>query len=451
MPSHLVLFVDPLENRRLLSASVVFLPQATLSAAEDLASSGNYQFVVTYNASSSVNLSSLGNSNIQVTGPNDFVQDATLAGINPGSSSINPPVFGTYQITPASGSAFTSLDNGVYTVSLLPAQVTLNNGLDFSSGVLGTFNMDIPGASSNSADVPTVTNLTAANVTTQQTTEQIQITYSSASGIDASSISSTNLYVTGPNGFIENPTLVSVENLEVYDIATYQLAAPDGIFSTSSDGVYTINLNPNQVTDINGLAVRDGPLDTFDVTATGAIGPTPTPQSILLNDGVLTLFGTPQADTITVHQNGAMIDAVMDSQTAQFDSTMVSSEAIYGFAGADSIIVGMGVPPAIVRGGTGSDSIVAHNGTAGGTGNTLIGGRGDDFLKSGLGSDALYGGPGDDTLIGTAGDTLDGGKGNDNISVVADSSFLAGSDTLFGDDALGVQGDTRFDSVLDAS
>src|SRR5277367_4688436 len=97
--------IQKLERRRLLSASAVELPIGALSASNDDASSGDYQFVVTYNGSSSVNLSSLGNANIKVTGPGGFNQDATLAGVDANSSSINPPVFATYQIVPT-GSAF---------------------------------------------------------------------------------------------------------------------------------------------------------------------------------------------------------------------------------------------------------------------------------------------------------------------------------------------------------
>jgi Ca2+-binding RTX toxin-like protein len=63
------------------------------------------------------------------------------------------------------------------------------------------------------------------------------------------------------------------------------------------------------------------------------------------------------------------------------------------------------------------DSNVDANITAhGGSGDdTLIGGKGNDYLDGGSGDDKLYGGAGKDTLNGGSGDDyLDGGAGKDN-------------------------------------
>lgn len=67
--------------------------------------------------------------------------------------------------------------------------------------------------------------------------------------------------------------------------------------------------------------------------------------------------------------------------------------------------------------------------------NTLQGGTGDDTLKGGQGADSLHGGPGDDTLIGSddaTPDVLDGGAGNDIIHAGAGDTVNGGR----GDDVI---------------
>src|SRR5579862_5292960 len=97
MASHRKIYVllHPLEPRRLLSAAAFGQPMAQVSAANDLASSGNYDFIVTYSGSGPI--AGEGNSNIKVTGPGGFSQDASLLNV----SSSDDTAFATYQITPA--------------------------------------------------------------------------------------------------------------------------------------------------------------------------------------------------------------------------------------------------------------------------------------------------------------------------------------------------------------
>ena len=80
----------------------------------------------------------------------------------------------------------------------------------------------------------------------------------------------------------------------------------------------------------------------------------------------------------------------------------------------------------ILLGAQGNNLLVANNlgdtlygNGAAGTGNTLIGGTGDDLLIAGSHTDSLYGGAGNDTLVAGSGrDILDGGTGT-NILYLA--------------------------------
>ncbi len=62
-----------------------------------------------------------------------------------------------------------------------------------------------------------------------------------------------------------------------------------------------------------------------------------------------------------------------------------------------------------IIGGTGNDSLKSYSGKS-----TIFGGNGNDYVGGGLGNDSLSGGAGSDTLYGTTGsDTLTGGAGKD--------------------------------------
>lgn len=128
------------------------------------------------------------------------------------------------------------------------------------------------------------------------------------------------------------------------------------------------------------------------------------------------------------------------------DDTVLSggvNDTVFG-GGGDDAIVDIDGPAAIVMGGAGRDTIVAHGnfmglstgsldggggddlilggGTTGGwrvfgrSGDDILdlhGARGDNVMDGGKGSDSLYGGNGDDTLSGGGGaDLLTGGGGS---------------------------------------
>ena len=123
-------------------------PTAKVTGAPTLAAatSAAYQFTVTYSDNVAVNASTLGNSNLLVTGTG-YSQDATLVSTGLADS---PTVVATYSI-PAPSGGWSSASNGTYTIALQSNQVADTSGnfaLPVSS--LGTFSVYIPVAGAGS-------------------------------------------------------------------------------------------------------------------------------------------------------------------------------------------------------------------------------------------------------------------------------------------------------------
>lgn len=116
-------------------------------------------------------------------------------------------------------------------------------------------------------------------------------------------------------------------------------------------------------------------------------------------------------------------------------------QVIYGGKGDDSIRLGGSAERAKVYGGAGDDTIEA----VGAKLDVLVrGGAGNDHITGSYGDDTLFGGDGDDTLIGgysgDHGDRMYGGAGNDVISGGPFSTFIGdggdGNDSIYGSASL---------------
>ena len=136
--------IESLEARLLFSG-----PTAALDATQAVPAAGahTYAFTVDYSDSAPVNVSTLGDNNVTVTGPNDFSQPghfvsaASASGVTEASYSISFP-----------GIGLTDFNNGTYTVSQVgydaasDAGVADANGAGFTAATIGTFPVDLPAA-----------------------------------------------------------------------------------------------------------------------------------------------------------------------------------------------------------------------------------------------------------------------------------------------------------------
>ena len=225
----------------------------------------SFTFTVTYSDKVAVNVSTLGNSNIVVTGPGGFSQDATL--VSASSTTNATSVTATYRIIPRGG-IWSKTGNGKYTIVINQGQVTDTGGNPMAAGTLGTFTVNaVP-----DKIAPTAT-LAAANVNAAgagATSYTFTVTYADNVEVKVSSIDSSNIVVTGPNKFRQAATLVSVsqDTNGTPRTATYQITTPGWGTPKANNGVYSVVLQSKQVTDTSGNAVKSGTLGTFIVDTT---------------------------------------------------------------------------------------------------------------------------------------------------------------------------------------
>jgi hypothetical protein len=100
----------------------------------------NQTFTVQYGDAEGLDLRSIGDRDLRVTGPNGFSQFATLVNIN---SSSRTAATATYRMT-APGGTWDATDDGTYTVSLRNAEVFDQGGNFIANRTLGTFQVNVP-------------------------------------------------------------------------------------------------------------------------------------------------------------------------------------------------------------------------------------------------------------------------------------------------------------------
>jgi large repetitive protein len=261
--------------------------------------------------------------------------------------------------------------------------------------------------------------------------------------------------------------------------------AGDDLFLTATGSEDSINggagLNFAQYspgeTMQNIFQVIDPPKQATAAVAPAALRLTPSdalPTGTVAN-GILTIVGTSNSDSISVTSDGTQLTVNANSvELGSFPLSGLSGVAIAGGAGADTLSVDESVSlPTTIRGGGGDDSI-----TGGGGDNVLVGGGGSDTLVGGGGTNLLIadklltymnGGTGTDSLVGGSGfniadfayradnmtlanngvstggeiiassvQAIWGGTGSDSITGTTPGDFLsggAGADTIQGGSA----------------
>lgn len=172
-------------------------------------------------------------------------------------------------------------------------------------------------------------------------------------------------------------------------------------------------------------------------------------MSVSLSGSTLNVFGTPNADAISV-------SAGLYGRVTVTDNGLTNSYAgvnqvrVYGYGGNDTIsaastftrqiIASGGTGNDWIRGGAANDSLIGEEGI-----DTIYGGAGQDSIRGGSAADWILGDSGNDSLWGDAGaDNVHGGTGNDSIFGGAGADRLSGND---GDDTLVSIGGTTLDTL----
>ena len=143
---------------------------------------------------------------------------------------------------------------------------------------------------------------TAPDIATQNSDPQtITVTYQDPSGVDSSDIDSSDIQVSGPAGTF-NATFISKSTTsdDAIITATYEVAAPGGIWDFTANGTYNINMIAGEVTDTIGNAIVGGTIGSFtvDVEAPGLSCDNPHPA--VVGDGAADLFYNPVTGIMSI-------------------------------------------------------------------------------------------------------------------------------------------------------
>ncbi len=302
-----------------------------------------YTVAVTYADDFFLNAATIGANDVLVTGPNGFSQVATLvsAGAATVTTTGGQQVVATYQITPPGG-AWAVGQDGTYTISLLPGAVADAAGNLSVAATLATFAVDL----TPPAAVATAPAVTAAG----GTSESITVAYTDAgAGVDATSLDSNQVLVTGPNGYSQYAALTAVTTSGRTVTATYAVTPADGAWSTADNGLYTVALAGDPVRDLARNVTPAGVLTSFTVAVPGAPIALPTVGSISGYAYVdANANGTYDAREVPLAGTTVFLDLAGTGKYAPGDPTVVTgADGSYSFAGlAAGRYAVVAVPPA---------------------------------------------------------------------------------------------------------
>jgi hypothetical protein len=221
----------------------------------------SYQFTVTYQAAQGINVSSLGNGDLVVSGPNGFSAAATLVGVDVPSN--GSPRTATYSFTPPGGSWGSTAD-GAYTVALQPNQVFDAAGQAVAAGTLATFQVYVP-------QTLTVTTLAAAGpgsltdaITTANAVALMADTITFDPALFASGPATINLTVALPQ--LTNSVTIDGPGSGLLTIG-YASAAAAPVLSVGGIGIPAVNLTGMTLTrGGSGLSIGPDVVTLTDVT-----------------------------------------------------------------------------------------------------------------------------------------------------------------------------------------
>ncbi len=286
--------VEMLESRKMLSASAplmtsfesVRLPTTGIEASLQTAKPptakfharpvttglSSYSFTVAYHSSVGINASTIGTGNLSLSGPSGYVTTPTLVSLSPASNAKT--IVAVYSVIPPSGATFTPSDNGIYTVTLAAGSVSdINNVSSTNPLRVGTYKVQI-----KTVPAPTAS-LTAQTMSSAASSYSFQVIYHGAIPINASTIETGNLTVTGPSGYQQNAALASISpshNASTIK-ATYSITGPaGGAFGTTDNGTYTVSLVAGSIMNTRGASAAAAVLGTFAVNIQGSSPPAAT-------------------------------------------------------------------------------------------------------------------------------------------------------------------------------
>lgn len=125
------------------STGFIVPPVAELQVTDLIASDqATKQFSVTYSDNVAIDVSTLGSTDIQVTGPGGYDQLAQWVSVS--SNTNGTPRTATYSVTPSGGGTWSAAQNGTYIISMRSGEVADTEGAFVAAGELGQFKVAVP-------------------------------------------------------------------------------------------------------------------------------------------------------------------------------------------------------------------------------------------------------------------------------------------------------------------
>jgi len=241
-------------------------PTAALTASDITTVGGtNHVFTVNYQDDTVIDVSSLDNSDIRVTGPNGFNQLAVLVSVD--NNTDGAPRIATYRID-APGGSWDPADNGVYAVSIAADQVsdTANNYV--AAGQLGSFTAAL--VLPPSADLAYPANgqsLPIVQINTNQRYLEVKFIDRSGLGLKAQTITDAEAEFSLGGLAASNVTVNGASTLASGTTSTYRYTF-SGDFSA---GAVTVNFTACAWSD-NANTLNTAETESFMVVLTDTVG-----------------------------------------------------------------------------------------------------------------------------------------------------------------------------------
>jgi|GEM_PF-6554308 len=194
-------------------------------------------------------------------------------------SDLNGPIkWVTYRVQYGPpGVPIPATDNGTYTVSTEPQNSPVWGANPLSDSVhdgagnklvpttIGTFKVGIGLADATAPTAfSTPRNIIVGNISTYDFT----VTYKENASFNASTVDGNDIRVTGPGGFNQPASLVSLSPAvtgSALHTATYRITAPGGLWDTDDNGSYSLIMQSAQVKDTANNSVATGIIASFTV------------------------------------------------------------------------------------------------------------------------------------------------------------------------------------------
>jgi hypothetical protein len=222
---------ESLEDRRMLTAA---------SIASTTVRDTDWLIVVRYTDPLGVNVATLDNNDINVTGPQGYSKHGTFVSFVQDAAGSNASVRAVYSV-PSLGTAWSYASSGSYAVTMLPNAVTNINGDPVAPSTLGTFGLFF--------STPKAEIISAFTTDTQFI---VNIKYSDNVGISPTSIGFGEVGLarkSNPNNVQFFRSQTYTQNADGSWNVQYRLPAYGGSWDWTDDDTYMVNIRGNAVHD----------------------------------------------------------------------------------------------------------------------------------------------------------------------------------------------------------